>query len=450
MDAAVEGLLVGSDAAPLDTTRRRELGDRLRDRIRAAGTDAPAAALAAADLAVAIHTAVPEPASTVFWDAGPHAQAYWQLLGQAPLTSAAPPPGRAVSAAVGAAIARTLRQDAASVVAVIDGQGLSAGLAFEAVNHAGHLHLPLVVVLVDAPAPRARSVGAVSRHLTRLRGHPRYADAKTLIEHALSRMPAGGQAVEFARRLKNSMRELLIPTEIWEELLGFTYLGPIDGANPDALHESLVLSLEVRRPVLLHVAAPAGELIRRQSPAPDRETNGRDRATWLSVAAAAISDLSAADESCVTISSGSTSRTALQPVAERVPERFLDVELGEAHGIALAASLARQGLRPLLTIAASRAFAAVAPILSHQEAPPSPITVIAYPDATGPDANDLSEFEGLAGLAVIVPDSPNELAAVIEAATRGEGWTLIRLPAHTVAPSDVAARPQPPAHARRG
>ena len=449
MDAAVEGVLIAGDAAPLDATRRRELGNRLRDRIRAARSEAPAA-IAAADLAVAIHTTVPEPASTVFWDVGPHAQAYWQLLGRASRASATPPPGRAVSDAVGAAIARTLRQDATAVVAVIDGQGLSAGLAFEAVNHAGHLRLPLVVVLVDAPAPHARSVGAVSRHLTRLRGHPRYADAKILIEQALSRMPAGGQAVEVARRLKNSMRELLIPTEIWEELLGFTYLGPVDGANPAALHESLALALEVRRPVLLHVAAPAGDALRRPSSPAARETTGPGRATWFNAAAAAISDLAAADDSCVTISAGSTARTALQPVAERVPERFFDVELGEAHGMSLAVSLARQGLRPLIAIAASRAFAAVAPLLVDPSAAALAITVIAYPDANDSDVAGLAALRRLDDLEVIVPERPTELAAVIEAALHDPGWTLIRFPARSMDARNDSPAPQSRAHATRG
>ena len=149
--AAAEGVLIGDGMAPLDTARRHELGEQLRDRIRRAESGASAAALAAADLAVAIHTTVPNPATTVFWDAGGHAEAYRHLLGLEPSTAAPPAPGRAVSEAVGVAVARMLQGDATSIVAVIDGQGLSAGLAFEAVNHAGHLQLPLVLVLVDAP-----------------------------------------------------------------------------------------------------------------------------------------------------------------------------------------------------------------------------------------------------------------------------------------------------------
>ncbi len=430
MDAAAEGVLTGDGTAPLDAARRQELGEQLRDRMRRAGSDASAAAMAVADLAVAIHTTVPDPASTVFWDAGDHAEAYRQLLGRKPSSSAPRAPGRAISDAVGAAVARMLHHNPTAIVAVIDGQGLSAGLAFEAVNHAGHLQLPLVLVLVDAPTTRTRSVGAVSRHLTRLRGHPRYADAKAHIEQALSRMPAGGQAVEVARRLKNSMRELLIPTEIWEELLGFTYLGPIDGASCEALSESLALALEVHRPVLLHVAAPAGTAVRRQAPGTGLTTAAADRAPWLAAAAAALADLAETDELCVTVSAGSTARAALHAVAERVPERFLDVELGEAHGMALAASLAQQGLHPVVTLAASRAVATVAPLLADAAEASSPLTILAYPDAAHETAADMLPLCGAQGLDVVVPAHPSEVQDMLASALAGHRWTLIRLPAH--------------------
>jgi len=427
--AAAEGVLISDRAAPLDTARRQALGEQLRDRIRRAESGASAAALAAADLAVAIHTTVPNPATTVFWDGGGHAEAYRHLLGLEPSTSAPPAPGRAVSEAVGAAVARTLQHDATSIVAVIDGQGLSAGLAFEAVNHAGHLQLPLVLVLVDAPSTRARSVGAVSRHLTRLRGHPRYAEAKVLIEQALSRMPAGGQAVEVARRLKNSMRELLIPTEIWEELLGFTYLGPVDGASADALAESLALALEVRRPVLLHVAAPVGAAVRRPAVAADRNGDAVAREAWLRAAAAALADLAEADELCVTVSAGSTARAALHTVAERVPERFLDVELGESHGMSLAASLARQGLRPVVVLAASRTLATIAPLLTDARQTASPLTILAYADAADDPAAHGLPLRAVPGLEVVTPTTPDQLRDALAAALAGRCWTLIQLPA---------------------
>lgn len=427
--ATAEGVLISDRTAPLDTARRQELGEQLRGRIRRAESGASAAALAAADLAVAIHTTVPNPATTVFWDGGGHAEAYRHLLGLEPSTSAPPAPGRAVSEAVGAAVARTLQHDATSIVAVIDGQGLSAGLAFEAVNHAGHLQLPLVLVLVDAPSTRVRSVGAVSRHLTRLRGHPRYAEAKALIEQALSRMPAGGQAVEVARRLKNSMRELLIPTEIWEELLGFTYLGPVDGAGADALAESLALALEVRRPVLLHVAAPAGAAVRRPAVDADRNGDAAARETWLRAAAAALADLAEADELCVTVSAGSTARAALHTVAERVPERFLDVELGESHGMSLAASLARQGLRPVVVLAASRTLATIAPLLTDARQAASPLTILTYADAADDSAAHGLPLRAVPGLDVVTPATPDQLRGAFAAALAGRSWTLIQLPA---------------------
>ena len=433
MDTAVDGHLVGAESVSLDTLGRRTLGERLRERIRDSGTSDWATVMPAADLAVAIHMTVPTPSSTVFWDAGTHTEAYRHLVDRPSSPFVPVAPGQAVSNAVGTAIARTLQQNTASVVAVIDGQGLSAGLAFEAVTHAGHLQLPLVLALVDAPVIRTRSVGAVSRHLTRLRGHPRYADAKMLIEQALSRIPAGGQAVEVARRIKNSMRELLVPTEIWEELLGFMYLGPIDGTNPTALHESLLLALAVRRPVLLHISIPAAEALARHPSHAELIGNASNRETWLSATALAIADLAGDDESCVAISAGRRARTALQPLADRVPERFLDVELGESHGIALAASLARQHLHPLLVMANPRTFAAIAPMLADENSAKLSVTVVAYPDDPSAMLPNVDPLRTLEGLRLIVPACQDELAVLISTAMQTEGWTVIQLPADTQA-----------------
>ena len=432
MDTAVDDLPVGAETTSLDTPTRHALGERLRKSIRDSGTSDWAAVIPAADLAVAIHTTVPKPSSTVFWDAGTHTEAYRHLVGQASCPFVPVAPGRALSNAVGTAIARTLQQKSASVVAVIDGQGLSAGLAFEAVTHAGHLHLPLIVALVDAPAIRTRSVGAVSRHLTRLRGHPRYADAKTLIEQALSRIPAGGQAVEVARRIKNSMRELLVPTAIWEELLGFMYLGPIDGTNPTALHESLMLALAVRRPVLLHISIPAAEALARCPADADGLGISPHSETWLSATALAITDIAGEDKSFVAISAGRRARAALQPVADRVPERFLDVELGESHGITLAASLARQDLHPLLVMPASQTFAAVAPMLADQHSAKLPVTILAYPDDPSAVPPNVAALRAFPGLKLIVPTRRDALAGLVKTAVQTDGWTVIHLPTETL------------------
>ena len=420
-------------AAPRDLLgdRREELTQRLRRAILHRNDEGVGAALGAVEAAVAVHAAVPDPAGSVFWDAGAHALAH-ELLSGLPATAggrASDPPGRAISDAVGVAVARTIRRDASPVIAVIDGSGLSSGLAFEAVNHAGHLQIPLVLLLLDAQSGRGRGIGAVPRYLTRLRGHPRYADAKALIEQGLGRMPAGEQAVEVVRRLKNSVRELLLPTEMWEELLGFVYLGPVDGHNLESLGDVLGLSLKVGRPVVVHVVSERGRGIApREAEAP--MAVARPTSPWLAAAAQAILAEATADDDFALVCGSTAARDALVRVAEAIPERFFDVAQGAAHATAFAASLAREGLRPLVVAGATNFATGLGPVATGAADASAPVTFALYPDATRHDAasNDIALARAVPSLDVVVPATTADLPNLLQRSTSKGRWTLIRLP----------------------
>ena len=450
MESALDSLAGTAGPESRTPEQRHELGRRLREAVLRRSGPGTGAALGSVELAVAIHSVVPAPETNVFWDRGDHALPYAMLAGGASQDLPLPGdgPGRAISDAVGLAVVRTLRRDPAPVVAVIDGMGLSTGLAFEAVNHAGHLHLPLVLVLIDGQSPRGRSAGAVARYLTRLRGHPRYAEAKTLIEQALGRVPAGEQALEVARRLKNSVRELLLPTEMWEEMLGFMYLGPVDGHHPDALHDILSLALRLRRPVVLHVAAERGRgfgpgateaaPVPRGAPSP-----------WVSAFAAALREAAVDDDRTVVVTASGRMRAALARAAEDAPERFFDAALGEAHAVAFASSLAARGMQPVVTIGASHAAAALAPVASECAAAPAAVTVVVQPDTPElvRDPADLRIACAVEGLDVVVPSIQEDLPRLIRQAVTTGRWTLVRLPVSP--PAGGAQVPSPEAHGYR-
>jgi len=128
-------------------------------------------------------------------------------------------------------------------------------------------------------------------------------------------------------------------------------------------------------------------------------------------------------------SSSPAARAALHTVAERVPERFLDVELGESHGMSLAASLARQGLRPVVVLAASRTLATIAPLLTDARQAASPLTILAYADAADDSSAHGPPLRAVPGLEVVTPAAPDQLRDALAAALAGRGWTLIQLPA---------------------
>ncbi len=420
----------GRETAPTDR-HLDELSRRVRREILERTGGSAGASLGAVELAVAIQAVVPDPGANVFWDHADHALPHAILSqGAAAAGPAGEVAGRALSDAVGAGVVRTLRGDPTPVVAVIDGVGLSTGLAFEAINHAGHLRIPLVLVLIDGQTARGRGVGGIARHLTRIRGHPRYAEAKSTIEQALARMPAGEQAVEVARRLKNSVRELLLPTEMWEELLGFMYLGPVDGHTISALREILGLALGLRRPVVVHVATERG-LGLGPGATTISEPSGQDGGAWLRAAVTAARDVVAGDEHAAVVSTTVAGRSALAPIADIAPERFFDVTAGESHAVAFAASLAAGGMRPLVFVDAARMVAALIAIADRCAHSSMPVTLIAHHGGhtEAPAAADLRIAAAIDGLDVRVPAIETDVAELLGAAPDTGRWTLVRLPA---------------------
>ena len=321
----------------------------------------------AAELAVMVSENVGDPAQDVFWDRADHALAHDLLLKGFTEEKVPASPGRAASEAAGVAVARTLRRERRPVVAVLDEAGLGTGLAFEAVNHVGHLQVPFVLILVDAQTPRGRNAGAMARYLTRVRGHARYADAKHLIEAALGRMPAGEQAVEVARRLKNSVRELLVPTEMWEELLGFMYLGPVDAHNAEALGDLLRLALRVGRPVVLHVTL--------EGASPHRPLLCDAIARRIDLERALVNTL-ASDERRLLITTETDGALDTAAVAEQSPERFFDLGLGGAHAVAFAASLAAEGFRPIVVLGDSSLESVLSALAAESEQRSGLVTLI--------------------------------------------------------------------------
>lgn len=443
MESALDRPVAPGRKTTLTDRHLDELSQRVRRDILSRTGGSAGASLGAVELAVAIHAVVPDPGTNVFWDHAdhglPHAMLSQGAADPGPTEDAV---GRAISDAVGAGVVRTLRGDPAPVVAVIDGVGLSTGLAFEAINHAGHLRIPLVLLLIDGHTTRGRGVGGIARHLTRIRGHPRYAEAKSTIEQALVRMPAGEQAIEVARRLKNSVRELLLPTEMWEELLGFMYLGPVDGHNMSALREILGLALGLRRPVVIHVAIERGLGL---GPGTTAASVPRvhDGGAWLHASVAAACDMIDGDDRAAVISTNVASRSALAPIADIAPERFFDLSAGEAHAVAFAASLASGGMRPLVFVDAARMVAALTAVADRRAQPPVPVELVVHPSAhTGEsEAADLRIAAVIAELDVRVPAVEIDAAEFLGAAGETGRWTLLKLP-RTRSPASLTLPPR--------
>ena len=164
-----------------------------------------------------------------------------------------------LSAAMGMATARDIKTEKNYVIPIIGDGALTGGMALEALNHIGHEKTNMIVILNDNEMSIAPNVGALHNVLGRLRTHGKYNKAKDELESLLKKIPAvGGKIAGTAERVKDSLKYLLVSGVFFEEM-GFTYLGPIDGHDFEALEENLKNAKKMKGPVLLHVITKKGK-----------------------------------------------------------------------------------------------------------------------------------------------------------------------------------------------
>jgi 1-deoxy-D-xylulose-5-phosphate synthase len=262
-----------------------------------------------------------------------------------------------VSAALGMAIGGKLRGEDFHSIAVIGDGALTGGMSYEALNNAGNLKVPLLVVLNDNEMSIAPNVGALPTYLSRIRTDGRYAYAKHEIERLLQRMPQGDLLVEMGKRMKDGLKEVVYHTMIWEEL-GFTYIGPVDGHDVRQLIETFEQVKETEGPVFVHTVTRKGKGYR-----PAEDDPFKHHAASIKVPGAppsppkyqdvfgeTLTELAKTDERIVAITAAMPDGTGLLPFEEAHPDRFFDVGIAEQHGVTFAAGLATQGLRPVAAI----------------------------------------------------------------------------------------------------
>ncbi|MGD9917125.1 MAG: 1-deoxy-D-xylulose-5-phosphate synthase [Paenirhodobacter sp.] len=267
-----------------------------------------------------------------------------------------------ISAALGFAMARELGAETGDAIAVIGDGALTGGMAFEALNHAGHLGKRVFVVLNDNEMSIAPPVGALSRYLTRLYAESPMQDLKAVAKGAVSLLPEPFQ--EGARRAKEMLKGMAMGGTLFEEL-GFTYVGPVDGHDLDALLPLLrMLKARATGPVLIHVLTKKGKGYAPAESRPDggHATNRFDVATgvqvkapsnapsYTKVFAESLIREAERDEKIVAITAAMPDGTGLNLFAERFPRRCFDVGIAEQHAVTFSAGLAAAGMKPFCAI----------------------------------------------------------------------------------------------------
>lgn len=353
-----------------------------------------------------------------------------------------------ISAAVGFAKARDVLGEKHHVVAVIGDGAMTGGMAFEALNHAGHNETNIIVVLNDNEMAISPNVGAMSSYLNRLRTDPLYDKRKEEIEELLKRIPGiGSKVAKMVAKAKDSLKYLLVPGLIFEEL-GFTYLGPIDGHDQGLLEEVLDQAKHKNGPVLVHVLTRKGKGFKPAEENPevfhgggpfDPETGKIIKKSTLPTYTAVFGDtlctLAKENPNIVAISAAMPSGTGLNAFARQFPKRFFDVGIAEQHAVTFAAGLAFGGLKPVVAIYSTfyqRAYDQVLHDVCLQNA--NVVLAIDRAGVVGDDGPthhgvfDISFFRIIPNLVLMAPKDENELRHMLYTAIQHDGPVALRYP----------------------
>lgn len=352
-----------------------------------------------------------------------------------------------ISAALGLAAARDLKGENHSVVAVIGDGAMTGGMAFEALNHAGHLKKDLIVILNDNEMSIAQNVGAMSGYLTRLRTDPMYSRGKEEIEQLLRKIPIGSTLLRLGERFKDSLKYLVVPGMLFEEL-GFIYLGPIDGHDIKAVTTVLQHARSTKGPVLIHVLTKKGKGYRPAESNPDRfhgvgsfdvdsgeVFKSSSIPSYTEVFGRTVLKLARQDERIVTVTAAMPGGTGLNNFARLYPGRFFDVGIAEQHAVTLAAGMAAGGYLPVVTIYSTFLQRAFDQILHDVCLQNLPVTfaidragIVGDDGATHHGLFDFAYLRPIPNMVIMAPKDENELQHMLATAVQHPGPAAVRYP----------------------
>ena len=275
--------------------------------------------------------------------------------------------GHAISAALGISCADKINgvKDK-KVIAVVGDAAIGAGMSLEALNHAGHLKSNLIVIFNDNKMGISNTVGALARHINKIRTTPLYTDFKKEVLHVLQSLPLVGKRMERTiEHIIEALKREITPGQIFVDL-GFNYFGPIDGHNIQTLTETLHDINNVEGPILLHVITekgrgfePAAENPARYHSAGNFQMhNGKVKESpkdpknisYTKVFSDTIIELAESNKNIIAITAAMPEGTGLDAFGKKFPDRYFDVGICEQHAIGLANGLVSAGLKPVAAI----------------------------------------------------------------------------------------------------
>ncbi|WP_257721132.1 1-deoxy-D-xylulose-5-phosphate synthase [Paenibacillus sp. IHB B 3084] len=268
-----------------------------------------------------------------------------------------------LSAAMGMALARDLKGEDNKVIAMIGDGALTGGMAFEALNHIGHERKNLMVILNDNEMSIAPNVGAMHNYLSKIRSDRHYLRAKDELEVLLKKIPAiGGKLAKSAGRVKDSLKYMMVPGVLFEEL-GLTYLGPVDGHDLPKLIETFQQADNVTGPVLVHVVTTKGKGYKPAEVdshkwhgiSPYKIESGQvlkavGNPMYTEIFGQTLIELAEQDERIIAVTPAMPGGSGLVPFSKEFPARMIDVGIAEQHAATMCAALAMEGMKPVFAV----------------------------------------------------------------------------------------------------
>ena len=477
-----------ADIRRLSEEELHELAEDVRQRLvdvisQIGGHFAPG--LGVVELTVALHYVFDTPTDRLVWDVGHQGYPHKILTGRndrfhtmrqkgglAPFLKreeseydvfGAGHAATSISAAFGMATARDLKGDTNHVVAIIGDGALTSGMAYEALNNAGHTERDLIVILNDNEMSIAPNVGAMTKYLTRIRSNPLYNRLRDEVKNVVHRLPEPME--HLAVKLDDSLKNMVVPGMVFEDL-GFRYVGPVDGHDVDELVEALRNVKDMKGPRVVHVITQKGK----GYPAAEEDPVGWHGAKpfdkisgevpkkggglprYSKVFGRGLVELGASHPEMAVITAAMPGGTGTGEFGEAYPDRFFDVGIAEGHAVTFATGLAAEGLKPVAAIYSTflqRAYDSIIHDAAIQKLP-----VVFAMDRAGLVGNDgpthmglydIAYFLAVPNVVVTAPKDGAEMLALLRLGVEYDGGPFsLRYPRDTV-PADVPALDEIPA-----
>jgi 1-deoxy-D-xylulose-5-phosphate synthase len=437
-----------------------------------------AAGLGTVELTVALHYVFNTPDDRLVWDVGHQAYPHKVLTGRreqlhtikqhnglAPFPTRSESPydtfgvghsSTSISAALGMAIAASKRGEGRRAVAIIGDGALTAGMAFEALNHAGSAPADLLIILNDNDMSISENVGALSNYLARALSGRMYAHLREGGKKVLRQMPT---VWELARRSEEHLKGMVLPGTLFEEM-GFNYIGPVDGHDVKALVATLNNVKKLRGPQFLHVVtrkgkgyAPAeADPIKWHGPGPFDPASGKifkeasSGPTFSQIFGQWLCDMAAADPDIIGITPAMREGSGLVEFSKQFPDRYFDVAIAEQHAVTFAAGLACEGFKPVVAIYSTflqRAYDQLIHDVALQNLPVmfalDRAGLVGSDGATHQGSYDLSFLRCIPNMVIMAPSDENECRQMLYTGTTLAGPSAVRYPRGTGSGAAVVA-----------